>query len=229
MSMRNGEELELTITPDITTRIRIYYSKGEELRYTGNLDIQKIWERTFRRAHLCLEHSKGFHPQPRINQACPIPLGITSVAEVIEVWLTQSQELDSFFHTLQKALPPGITLRRAEFVDLQQAAVQTFVVATEYLAYLLEPMDLSIIESNISQILSLSSLARNRRGKTYDLRPLIQQLSLVKINNVDALFMQLSAREAATGRPDEVLAALEIPIQNVSLERVRLIPFDLIK
>ncbi len=30
-------------------RIRIVYAKGRELMFTGNLDMQKVWERTFRR------------------------------------------------------------------------------------------------------------------------------------------------------------------------------------
>jgi hypothetical protein len=56
-------------------RIRIQYAKTEPLRYTGNLDMHRIWERTLRRARLTIAYSQGFHPQPRLNQACPLPLG----------------------------------------------------------------------------------------------------------------------------------------------------------
>jgi len=33
-------------------RIRIHYAKTEGLRYTSNLDMQKVWERALRRAGL---------------------------------------------------------------------------------------------------------------------------------------------------------------------------------
>ncbi|MBA4384294.1 MAG: hypothetical protein C0410_06130, partial [Anaerolinea sp.] len=52
-------------------RIRIHYFKGEDLQYIGNLDLHKVWERTFRRAQIKLAYSQGFHPQPRMHQACP--------------------------------------------------------------------------------------------------------------------------------------------------------------
>ena len=57
-------------------RLRITYSKTAALRYTSNLDMHKIWERALRRARLPLAYSQGFHPQPRLTQACPLPLGL---------------------------------------------------------------------------------------------------------------------------------------------------------
>ena len=66
-------------------RVRITYTKSGGLRYTGNLDMHKIWERTMRRARLPLAYSQGFHPQPRINQASPLPLGMVSQVEMVDV------------------------------------------------------------------------------------------------------------------------------------------------
>ena len=71
-------------------RIRVYYSKTAPMRYTGNLDVHKVWEHTLRRARLPLAYSQGFHPQPRINQACPLPLGMTSRAEITLIVSPQS-------------------------------------------------------------------------------------------------------------------------------------------
>jgi len=68
-------------------RIRVTYARTAPLRYTGHLDMQIVWERCLRRARLPLMYSQGFHPQPRINQACPLPLGMTSQMEVMDFWL----------------------------------------------------------------------------------------------------------------------------------------------
>ena len=72
-------------------RIRIVYSKADSLKYTGNLDLQKIWERLLRRANLPLAYSQGFHPQPRINQGCPLPLGFIGENEMVDIWLDFEQ------------------------------------------------------------------------------------------------------------------------------------------
>ena len=86
-------------------RYRINYSKKEGMRYTSNLDVHKMWERTFRRAKLPLAYSQGFHPQPKIQQASPLPLGFLSDYEIVDFFKTRGQnslvfqELFSSEHT----------------------------------------------------------------------------------------------------------------------------------
>ena len=64
----------------------------------------------------------------------------------------------------------------------------------------------------------------DRRGKPYDLRPLIEDLRLDQsLDGSLRLDMRLSAREGATGRPDEVLDELGIPLEAARVERTRLV------
>ena len=68
------------------------------------------------------------------------------------------------------------------------------------------------------------TLPRERRGKAYDLRPLIEMLSIVtQVDGKIWLRMTLAAREGATGRPEEVLHILEIEPEYARVERTRLI------
>ena len=59
-----------------------------------------------------------------------------------------------------------------------------------------------------------------RRKKEYDLRPLIEELTL---NDENHIFMRLTAREGATGRPEEVLDVMGIPLENARIERTKLL------
>jgi len=76
------------------------------------------------------------------------------------------------------------------------------------------------LQALIEGMLSSEKLRRVRRGKEYDLRPLIEQLSLAEPSE---LRLQLAARSGATGRPDEVLRALELDPTPLVPHRVRLI------
>jgi hypothetical protein len=69
------------------------------------------------------------------------------------------------------------------------------------------------------------TLICHRRGKTYDLRPFIQDISIRTDddNGFPAIYMRLDAREGSTGRPEEILLALDIPPQNARIERTGLI------
>ena len=76
--------------------------------------------------------------------------------------------------------------------------------------------------------MSAASLPRERRGKHYDLRPLLDRLALNPApaigNDISyKIYMRLACREASTGRPDEVLAELGIPLEAARIERIGLI------
>jgi radical SAM-linked protein len=62
----------------VKQRLHITFGKFGALRYTGNLDVAKIWERVMRRADLPLVYSEGFNARPRMALASALPLGMTS-------------------------------------------------------------------------------------------------------------------------------------------------------
>ncbi len=201
-------------------RIRITFSKTGALCYIGHLDLQTIWERSARRADLPLAYSQGFHPQPKINIASALPLGFSSRCEMVDLRLKEDVDLDALPQRLQTAMPSGIGILKVENVDESLPALQTQIVSAEYEVTLTEAVDRSVLKRKIDELLANESLPRERRGKTYDLRPLIENLDAI---SKDKIHMRLSAREGATGRPDEVLDALGVPLEQTRVERTRLI------
>jgi hypothetical protein len=93
-------------------------------------------------------------------------------------------------------------------------------------------VDQAELAKRLNAVLSAASLPRERRGKVYDLRPLIEELfikqpppgagSEVRAGTPE-LFMRLAARAGATARPEEVLDVLGIPFESTRIERIRLI------
>jgi hypothetical protein len=74
------------------------------------------------------------------------------------------------------------------------------------------------------QLLNTETLPRERRGKAYDLRPLVEDLQVRQgENNRPVLYMRLAAREGATGRPEEVLSALDLDPSAFRVVRTALI------
>ncbi|NPV76831.1 MAG: DUF2344 domain-containing protein [Anaerolineae bacterium] len=208
-------------------RIQIYYSKGGAFRYTGNLDVHKAWERIFRRANLSLAYSQGFHPQPRLNQANPLPLGITGRNELIEVWINNNQiNHEEIRSTLEKSLPPGITINAIEEVPLNAPSPQTRVIAADYVAEISPAIAAVQLKDRIQTLLQSESLIRERRGKKYDLRPLVYNLELensIRQAGNHRIFMRLAAGQQATGRPDEVLTALGLDPFSAYIERTGIV------
>lgn len=204
-------------------RIRISFWKTEAMRFTGHLDLHKTWERTLRRAGLPLAYSQGFHPQPRISLACALPLGFTSQCELVDIWLANVLELDFIHNALKPALPPGILVTHIEVIHLPLPSMQSLVQSAEYQITLLEAP--THLDEKIASILLAEALPRNRRNKVYDLRPLIELLERLPDDpeGLAQLRAILTARDGATGRPEELVEALGFSPLNARYHRTHLI------
>jgi len=228
-------------------RIRVIFSKQGALRYTGHLDLHNLWERAARRAGLPLAYSQGFHPQPKIHLASALPLGFSSRAEVMDIWLKEPREITQIRNDLQSALPTDIQITNLEVIDDRAPKLQTQILSAEYEVILSDNSSASSLDDKLAALLQAESIPRERRGKAYDLRPLIENLTILPPSSTAfgrdtppifreappkgaenresrrGVFMRLAAREGATGRPEEVLAELGIPIESARIERTRLI------
>ena len=206
-------------------RIRITFAKTGALRYIGHLDLHKLWERSSRRANLPLMYSQGFHPQPKIQLAAALPLGYSSICELVDLWIDEEVDLTELPFRLSKAVPSGLSILSAERVDDKNPPLQTQIVSAKFKIALDNKIEKQALMEKIISCLECSTIQRERRGKNYDLRPLIESIKLSETDPNEGLiiFLQLAAREGATGRPEEVLDVLNIPFEETKIERCQFI------
>lgn len=185
------------------------------MRFTGHLDLMRAWARLLRRADLPVAYTQGYNPQARLNLAAALPLGFTSECEVIDIWLKESLLPEEFLVRAAAAVPPGLTVHAAREVGLKAKSLQSQLLATAYRVTLTPSPD---VACRVEALLAVSSLPRERRGKEYDLRPLIEDVWLEE----EGIGMRLVARPGATGRPDEVLLALGLDALSYRIHRTHL-------
>jgi radical SAM-linked protein len=194
------------------TRIRVTYTKGPSLRFTGHLDLQRLWERLLRRTRLPVRYSEGFHPRARLNLASALPLGFVSQEELLDFWMDEPLPLPEIQERLQAEAPPGLEVLSVRAVDLREAALQTQMHASEYIVTFFDPQNPEELRGKIKTLLAEDEIIRRRRKKTYDLRPLILKLEVTELpDEGPGLIMHLLAEPGTTGRPDEVLDELGYP------------------
>jgi radical SAM-linked protein len=204
-------------------RIRIFFSKNEAMRFTGHLDLHKTWERIFRRAGLPLAYSQGFHPQPRLNLGCALPLGFTSQAEILDAWLENHVPLQDVQAELIRAAPPGIDITHIDIIDLKEPALQTQISSSEYIITFLTPVP--DLDQKLTSITSADSIPRQRRERNYDLKPLIENLQRLPDNLAgnSCILACLAARTGATGRPEELMLTMGLDPNLSRVHRSRLL------
>jgi radical SAM-linked protein len=206
------------MTDPTLTRYRLAFAKSQAMRYTGHLDLYRALERTIRRAALPLAYSRGFSPHPKLQLASALPLGFTSRAELADIWLEQPVPESEVLARLQQAAPPGIAFERVQPVPTPEPPLQRQVQRADFVARLESPLAPDLPQ-RLDVLLKATSIPRERRAKAYDLRPLIIDLQLRPPTEI---VLALSAREGATGRPEEVLDALGLDPLAADITRVQL-------
>ena len=113
-------------------RVRVYYAKGEAIKFISHHDEFRLWERTLRRADLPLLYKQGFNPQPHIQFAAPLGVGITGAREIVDFLFSPPVALDAIAAVLRAKLPPGVELVALEEIPLKADALQNLVIGADY-------------------------------------------------------------------------------------------------
>lgn len=199
-----------------TVRHRIMFSTEKTLAYVSVLELTTIWERSLRRAGIPLRYSQGYNPRPKMNVAAPLPVGCSTEADYLDIWLESGMTSGAIAIALQEKTPIHLHVRDVCPVDLEEPMLSEQLISAEYIVWLEGPPR-SVLEEKVSTLMTAESVMLPRRGwkhrgKTYNIRALILDVQLTPERSGDwnSLQMHLLARPGATGRPDEVVKAMNL-------------------
>ncbi len=102
------------------------------MRFVSHLDLLKIFSRAARRCKLPLSYSQGFNPHPELVFNSPLPLGVTSEAEYVDLSLDEAMEPGRCLALLAGVLPEGIRPVSVRQLAPGEATVMKYVCACQY-------------------------------------------------------------------------------------------------
>ena len=195
----------------VAQRLRLTFGKAGPLKYTSNLDTAKIWERVLRRADLPILYTRGFNTRPRISLAMPLPLGISSDCEILEISLREriAFRQDELRERLLSVSPRGLSIGAIAEVDAYAPSLHSLVTSAEYRIQFLDGIERQELQRRIDELLSRESIivdrVRRRKRSVMDIRPLIIGLHL---DSDDDLLAHLSVGDRGNLRPDQLIEHL---------------------
>jgi radical SAM-linked protein len=209
-------------------RLRIWFCRGEEVKFISHLDIMRLWQRALNRAGIELAYSEGFNPHPRMSLAAPLALGVTSEAELMDIFLAGWSSPHAFTAAVSRQLPPSIEIRQVYNIALTMPSLQSQVRYAEYIIEVATEEGPRDMGSAIKNLLAMKSLPwqhqRDTGPRHYDLRALIDDLWLVGAGNgCRTIGMRLRCDSGGSGRPEQVAAALGLEKYPKSIHRTKLI------
>jgi len=196
-----------TATSLVNSKVRLQWSKSEEVRYTSHLDVIRMFERTFRRATIPVEYSLGFHPHQKVSFGPPLPIGFVSGAEYLDLQL-ETPFKEEFLSRLNSNLPEGFKFLQAKVILGKTVSLSESINLASYEVEL--PFSPEQIQTKIASILEKKHLIATRVKKEntqeLDIRPFIVSLDVEKLNTEKTkLKMSLVLAPLGYARPQEVL------------------------
>ena len=160
--------------------------------------------------------------------AAALPVGYSSEAELLDVYLVRRVSAADLTERLSPQLPDGLRIISVQEVPLASPSLQSLVRMAEYRAYLAPHTPPAAVQRRVEELLATESLPWQRihkdKKRSYDLRPLIDDIWIEdRPNEALAICMRLLLGSKGTGRPDDVLRALDYADDVQSVRRTSLI------
>ena len=138
--------------------IRVTLAKKGRAKYLSHLDMQRCMMRAVRRAGIDLWYTEGFNPHPYLTFALPLPLGVESESEPVEIRLEGESTNEDVFRALSAVMPEGI-----EVVSVRDSTAKPNEIAFAQYRIVLQAAP-GLAES-IRQALSSGELPAEKLGK----------------------------------------------------------------
>lgn len=170
--------------------MRIKFTKLGDMKYISHLDVQRLFQRVFRRAEVRLSYSQGFNPHPKMSYGNALALGVESYGEYVDIEIEDDLSPELLAEKINDQLPEGMDFVKC--VEIQ-TGVKSLAGNIEYGNYdfVIENVDhftRSEISDKIDKILSLDTLnitKKNKKGKLVemDIIPMIKSLEVKSVED----------------------------------------------
>ena len=183
-------------------KLKISFSKLDQAKYFGHLEMVKIFMRAIRRAGIPVKYSEGFHPKPLISFEDALPIGLESLNETFYISVDDNVNPQTIINGLNRHLPKGFRIQSCHL-----APTTSSNKPFEPVIYTITSPNGFFNEEKVNHFNKISEFIVtrfNRKGKTkkINLKEMVIDLTLLAPNQ---LRMILKSEPGQTVRPFEVL------------------------
>ncbi|MDI6852194.1 MAG: TIGR03960 family B12-binding radical SAM protein [Deltaproteobacteria bacterium] len=196
---------------------RLTFAKLDEAKWLSHLELITAFYRSLRRSGLPLALSSGFHPLPRLALHGALPVGVESLAEMLDLALTAPLGESTIAEQLNGVLPPGLKILEVQRLFGKRRPPR--VEAAKYRVTSPEPVfSRAAADRFLAQAEVWVTRHRPRQAKTVEMRRLVAALAAatprevhLTLNIMENDNLKITEiLEAIFGLTDEQTGSLEI-------------------
>ncbi|MFV0344075.1 MAG: TIGR03936 family radical SAM-associated protein [Anaerocolumna sp.] len=112
--------------------VRMKFLKTGPLKFIGHLDIMRYFQKTFRRAGIDVEYSKGYSPHQILSFAAPLGVGLTSEGEYLDVSINTMMDTDVMIQKINEAMNENIRITDLRILPEGSKNAMSIVAGADY-------------------------------------------------------------------------------------------------
>lgn len=215
-------------------KILCKFTKLGYLKFISHLDLVDLFQRTLFQNKVDVKFSEGFNPHPRMSIAYPLPLGIESNSEYMEIYLNSEVDLDDFVNKMNERLPIGIKIVEAKYDDDESISnkVKSVVYAFKLLNTFYDKNKDIDIAKELGKVNAMDIVEIERKRKKGKKRIFVKENAKDYLNRLelkdDAIYAYIKMSEQGSLKPalvfdilnnytDIVMDELDIDLERIGL------------
>lgn len=170
--------------------MRIKFIKVGDMIYISHLDVQRLLQRSFRRANVELAFSQGFNPHPKMSYGNALALGVESYGEYVDIEIKDDIGSQELMDIINKQLPDGMQFEKCIELEGGERALAANIMFGDYEFEIenINKLDEETVLKNLEKLKNSESILTTRRNKKkkiveVDIRPLIKTIDIKKADN----------------------------------------------
>lgn len=215
-------------------KILCKFTKLGYLKFISHLDLVDLFQRTLFQNKVDVKFSEGFNPHPRMSIAYPLPLGIESNSEYMEIYLNSKIDLKDFLIKMNERLPQGIKIVEAKYDDDESISnkVKSVVYAFKLLNTFYDKNKDIDLAKELDKINAMDMVEIERKRKKGKRRIFVKENAKDYLNRLelkeDAIYAYIKMSEQGSLKPALVLDILNnytdivMDELDIDLERIGL-------
>ena len=191
-------------------KVRIKFSKSGALKYIGHLDVMRYFQKLIRRSGIPIAYSEGFSPHQIMSFAMPLGIGDESIAEYVDIELTERITSIEAIEKLNNCTVPEIQIISfREIPEGKAYNAMSSITAASYEIKFRDDVNISFdVYNSFLELMKQDEIIVTKQSKksetTLDIKPFIYEYSV----NDNCINLLVSCGSVMNIKPELVIKAV---------------------
>ena len=188
--------------------VRIKFTKVGDLMYISHLDLARTMQRIILRSGIDIWYSEGFNPQPKMVFALPLPTGVESNCELMDIKINSFMSNEEIMNRINENFPKDMRVLEVYQPEVKFKNIQY----AKYSITLYSPKISDTTKDEIANLFTGECLMEKKTKsglKEINICDYIKEISVESEQGVSKIEAILSADSEKNLNPDILVSAIK--------------------